>query len=253
MTVTPKILITRPEEEGKKLASVLESNHFAVVLLPTLMIVPVDNHEAILENFKHAHKLIFVSRNAVKQVAEVAPEELKTYPGTIFSIGSGTAEELYAKGVKEVIYPSTRFSSEGLLELPEFDSILDEHIVIFSGLEGRELLATTLVDKGAIVTQIAVYQRSLPNYRSQELSDLLDEMDCILVFSRDGLENLVQLIDSTGKRDLFGSVLLVASDPMLKLARDRGFYNEIIIPAFPTEKAVVEALCHHFKKPILMA
>ncbi len=242
MSDNPRILITRPLAEAKKFAAVLAENNFSPVLLPAIKIHPLDNNDAIRHAFATANKIIFVSRNAVKNVVEVAADLLKNYRGEILAVGATTAAELYALDIKEVIYPTEQFNSEALLELPELQDVVDSEIVIFAGVGGRELLAHSLVDRGASVTKIASYERHIPDYDVTTIKDALQNIDCIVSTSGENLRNLIQLTPEADRAKLFATPLLVISEAMVKIAEHNGFAADILVSANATDQAILERL-----------
>lgn len=251
MSVKLRILVTRPPAEAKGLIVALKLANFAPVALPTIEIHPINNALAIKTALLSAHKIIFISRNAVKNVAALALTALQKFSGTIFAIGSGTAAELYALDINEVSYPPTEFNSEALLDLPELDQVLDEHIVIFSGLGGRELLHHTLIDRGADVTKIATYERCRSKYDSAEIKAALQRLAYIISTSGESLQNLIKLADEVGEQTLlFSTPLLVISKNMLELAKKSGFNNAISVALKSTDAAIMETLLQWTKKPI---
>ena len=244
MTTKSRILITRPQAEAEKLALVLQEQDFEPVLLPAIEIQPYRNDAALNEVFLTANKLIFVSRNAVKNLLEHHASQLKHFKGAIFAIGEGTASELYACGIKEVFYPSPPYTSESLVEMPELDTILDQQIVILSGLGGREFLAHTLIERGADVTTIATYERQKVKYTPQQLKKALENTHCTISTSLESLEYLIEIVEPHPalKTILLLAPLLVISHNMVNLAEKMGFSNTIMVAHGADDTTIVETL-----------
>ncbi|MEP7705352.1 uroporphyrinogen-III synthase [Paraglaciecola sp. 25GB23A] len=79
-----------------------------------------------------------------------------------FAVGQSTADILTHAGLTVIVPSEAR--SEGLLSLPQLTKVTNKQIIIVKGYGGRELLAETLSERGAIVREWALYKRvSLPN------------------------------------------------------------------------------------------
>ena len=104
--------------------------------------------------------LVFVSTNAVQYAFPLLPDQLPLDIG-VAAIGQATANALDAVGLPATLVPE-RMDSEGLLALPELADLRGRHVIVLRGNGGRELLADTLVERGATLQQVEVYRRRLP-------------------------------------------------------------------------------------------
>ena len=86
------------------------------------------------------------------------------FPSTLrlAAVGAGTANALQAAGYNVTVCPRDEWSSEALLDLPDFQSVAGKHIAIIRGVGGRELIDRTLTERGAQVLPVMAYQRVLP-------------------------------------------------------------------------------------------
>ena len=92
----------------------------------------------------------------------------------VAAIGDATAEALRNSGFPAVISPPVRHDSEGLLEMPELQSVRDKSIVVFRGEGGREKLKEALEERGARVTYAECYRRVRPQADAQPLAAALE-------------------------------------------------------------------------------
>jgi uroporphyrinogen-III synthase len=107
------ILITRPEEEGKKLADLFDKNRFNPILFPTIRTTPIDPKISLSEIEKF-DIIIFTSKKAVKYFFQRFPiEKLKSKEFLV--VGEKTADELKKLGVENITI-SPIPSSEGILQ-----------------------------------------------------------------------------------------------------------------------------------------
>ena len=133
---------------------------------------------------------VFISPNAVSYIV---PPILATrhWPKALqaAAIGQSTVAQLVAYGIDNVIAPAQRFDSEALLELAEFqpERVAGKKILILRGNGGRELLATTLRERGAQADCVTCYHRSAPAKKERIVSLLHeDRIDALTISSSEG-------------------------------------------------------------------
>src|SRR5437773_5460917 len=170
------VIVTRPQRQAaglaRKLAAVGATPLLwpAIVILPPLDRTPLERAHTMLDSYDIA---VFVSANAV----EYGVPDPSLWPHLLraFAPGPGTAEALAAVGVTGVRIPVTTFDSEGLLALPELQHVNGKCVLIFRGQGGRELLGTTLIQRGAHVEYVSCYRRAAPASGVQGLLEALRE------------------------------------------------------------------------------
>jgi len=196
------ILITRPAEQAAGLSQMIRAAGGMPVVFPAIEIKPpadagrLDELLARLEQFDLA---IFVSPTAVARAWE-RMAAIRAWPKTlkVAAVGQGSARALSEHGLQEIIVPSGQFDSEALLALPALQEVAGKHIVIFRGEGGRELLAQTLVQRGASVEYAECYRRVKPQ---ADIAPLLQQhrkqkFAAIVLTSREGLANLRDMLGS---------------------------------------------------------
>jgi uroporphyrinogen-III synthase len=231
------IAVTRPRDQAVQLARRIEQAGGVPLLFPLLDITAVPDtgmlHEQIsrLEKFDLA---IFISPNAVQYgVAAIrsAGVTLSTShsPASgrgelrIATVGQGSAKALRESGISNIIAPTERFDSEGLLALPEMQNIAGWRVMIFRGDGGRELLGDTLKARGATVEYATCYQRSKAHPDEQALLDA--KPDAISVTSSEALGHLWQLLNDNSRSVLRGTPLFVPHARIAGLAREQGWQH----------------------------
>lgn len=240
------IVVTRPEQQAQTLCSTLSSLGAQVFSSPTIVIKPVENTIAIEEPIKQLTDYdlaIFISQNAVIYSLSLIRKYWPTWPSStkVASVGNTTADLLRSKNLPVDFCPKNEFSSEGLLDLPDLQSLSGKKIILFKGEGGRELLAETFRHRGAKVTEVPVYRREMPQTR---LQFLLPErkIDIIICTSKDGLQNLASLVDVQHRPSLLNMRLLVISERMSVQAKQLGFVKPPLIADNATDTAIVEEL-----------
>jgi uroporphyrinogen-III synthase len=106
-----------------------------------------------------------------------------------------TSKELQSFGVTTVLSPKDRFDSESLLALPEMTSVAGKKVMIVRGIGGRDVLAESLITRGAQVTFAECYQRINPQTNCDLLAQLYSEkkLHGIVVTSSEAMRHLLDL------------------------------------------------------------
>lgn len=192
------IAITRPIDQAKKLAKLIEQAGGTPILFPLIKITQVQDYsqfERVISEIANYDWAIFISSNAVQNAM---PRLLKHgIPSNLqfAAIGPVTASELQSFGVKEVLVPKNKFDSESLLTLPEMTNVVGKKIMIIRGVGGRDVLAETLKTRGAQVTFAECYQRINPQTDCDLLAQLYAEnkLHGIVVTSSEAMRHLLDL------------------------------------------------------------
>lgn len=240
------VLVTRPAQQSEGLCRLIETARGRPVRFPAIEILgPVDKHATRkeLQGAGRAGVLIFVSVNAVQYAFPLLPDQLPLNID-IAAVGSATAHALTAHGLDPTLVPE-RMDSEGLLDLPTLQSVQGRPIYILRGNGGRELLATTLHERGAEVHQVEVYRRALPQ-RPAAAANLIrgwqQLVQVVLVTSNAILDNLHALLGDEGAELLHNTPLVVVSRRMAEHAAARGC-QQVHVAASARDADLLAALC----------
>ena len=240
------VLVTRPAHQSEGLCELIEQAHGRPVRYPTLEILgPSDKHAARrqLDAASNADLLIFVSANAVRYAFPLLPDQLPV-DVDVAAVGSATAAALRDVGLDPTLIPE-RMDSEGLLALPALQTCADKSVFVLRGNGGRELLGKTLTERGASVSQIEVYRRTLPQ-RPAATDNLVNNwpklVDVVTASSQAILDNLFTLLGESGQKHVCETPLVVVSQRMAEHAVERGC--EIVYVANSArDQDVLDALC----------
>lgn len=245
-----RVLVTRPEEQAESLCQLISDAGGEAIRLPVITIRPVPDTEllqrrlALLTN----HDIgIFVSQNAVRFTLQFLGKEAHALERLrILAIGKPTARALQHAGIKSVSLPGGKFSSETLLELPllQAPAIKGKKVIIFRGIGGRERLAEQLLERGAAVEYLEVYQRLPAKYNSQELDNIWSgkRPDCVVVTSDEGLQNLFDMLSSKQQTLLLNTPLVVMSDRIAELAIKLGYRNMPVVAGETSDTGLIKAI-----------
>jgi uroporphyrinogen-III synthase len=244
------ILITRPARQAAGLAREIAALGGEPLIFPAIVILPPADPAALREVHWHLSRYdiaVFVSANAVEYgVADPA-----SWPHRMLTLapGPGTAAALAAIGIHNVRIPKTTMDSEGLLALPELETVSGKRVVIFRGDSGRELLRTALETRGAEVTQVECYRRARPEGGTAGLLEAwrAKRIDAVTLTSSEGLDNLWAILDSEGRRHLAVTPVFVPHSRIAERARTLGVRNPIVTP--PADAGLIASLLEYFAHP----
>jgi uroporphyrinogen-III synthase len=241
------VLITRPAGQAVGLQARLRALGSEPVLFPTLEILPPRDGALLarqLAALDTCQMAIFISPTAVERGLAAVP----AWPAglRVAGVGPGSAAALRGAGITEVLAPEAGADSEHLLALPELADMTGQRVLIFRGDEGRELLAQTLVARGARVDYAACYRRGLPEVDAAPLCDRWRRggIQAVTVLSSQGLDNLFTLLGAD-HTDLIRATPLFAPHPRIaENARHHG-----VVSAFttgPGETGLLQGLVEYF-------
>jgi uroporphyrinogen-III synthase len=215
------VLVTRPENRTRELTQRIEQAGGTAVLFPVLEIETrdktiLDEEQAALPQPDFA---VFVSTNAVRFGLD--------YIGgaKIAAIGPTTRAAIEAMGRTVDIYPHDGFDSEHLLQEPELLDVKGKVIRIVRADSGRELLATTLRERGARVDYLSAYRRLPKRHSDAELDELertwrAGEIHYVTVMSVATFDSLWSALPDYCRKALPASPLVTPSERVIQTASE---------------------------------
>lgn len=234
------VVVTRPTSQAQNLIERIKQAGWQATSFPCIEI-EIRIPEQRSQQLAQADLIIFMSQNAVaSDPAQL--DLLRKSRATILAIGPATANQLKEAGVTQSITIPNQFNSEGLLDCFVLQQVKNKSIVICCGENPRPLLATTLSDRGAKITELYCYRRILPCYTAQDLAKLTSQTpDLIICQSKQTLENLVELLKQQPAW-LQQQQLLVISQSMQDLAQKMQFNKEALIANNASDTSVFAAI-----------
>ena len=226
------VLITRPSNQVESLRRAIESGGAKVLSLPLIEIRALNDAQAIQDlkdkvlQLDCYQSLIFVSNNAVSFGGEVINNYWPQFPlkVDVIAVGPTTAEAASERFACEVIQPTSGMTSEDILRLPQLQDVSEKKIGIVRGQGGRELLADTLRERGAIVDYLEAYSRTPIDYTSADFCNRLLKagVNVLTVSSGESLDRLTHLLVDNRKK-LQQLNLLVPSQRVGRQAENAGY------------------------------
>jgi uroporphyrinogen-III synthase len=158
-----------------------------------------------------------------------------------FAVGAGTAATLRRAGIAGVTAP-TRMDSDGLLALPGLQEVRGRDIGLVTAAGGREVIAPTLQQRGALVLRANVYARIAIVPSQRTINDLraLHAPAWLMLSSGAALEQLLATLPADAIAVLRSAHVVAASDRLARLARSHGF-SHIVTAASAMPRDLVAA------------
>jgi uroporphyrinogen-III synthase len=216
------VLVTRPAAQAGELVAAIDAAGGRSIVFPVIQITPRSPQDiaADLAGLAAPDIVIFVSRNAVEHGLAWSGE------GAIAAVGPATAAAIEAAARVVDIRPASGFDSESLLEEPALRDVGGKTIRIIRGSGGRELLATTLRERGATVDYLEVYARHAPAHTEQEIAAVAQQLEdreivAVVIMSVESFHNLLALLPRSSHRALAETRLVTPASRVIKEVTDR--------------------------------
>ena len=244
------VVVTRPLDQARALADLIEHEGGRALVFPAIAIEDVADRsriERLVDELERFDIAIFISPNAAAKGMD-AVRRRGDLPAhlTVAAIGGGSARELERRGVLRVIVPQGRSDSEALLDRPELGDVAGKRVVIFRGEGGRPMLGDTLKARGASVEYAECYRRAKPR---EDAAPLLDawarrEIDAAIATSSEGLRNFCEMLGERGRESLASTPLFVPHPRIEATARALGLSSIVVTGA--GDDAILESLTRYF-------
>lgn len=227
------IVITRPVGAGTALARRARADGAQVLHLPGLSLQASTDPGAgaALRRALAGDVVVFSSPAAVRFAARLEPLR-PAGRCRVCAMGHGTAAALHRHGIDEVVVPSMRSDSEGLLAHPALaaTSIRGRHVALVGAPGGRGLLERTLRARGAHVSHVNVYRRRAARLdrRHHDRLRALRGRCCVLLSSAEALANLQQALPAPLWQRLTRCLAVASSARLRDAARAAGFRRVVV-------------------------
>ena len=233
------IVVTRPSRQSDSFCQKLHQLGASPIAFPCIDIIPIENQTQI--DTSDLDFVIFVSPNAVVHGLNLIPDpgELSTYC-KFAAVGPSTAESLINRGVDHVLCSTSTTDSEGLLDLPEFQSLEGKSVLIIKGSGGRTLLKNTLIKRGAKMLTVDTYERALP--KVVDTDNLRTKIDLILFTSSEIAENFLAITPKDLQKSLLNCQVIAGHQRIAEKVSTLGFEKLPIIAASPADREMLATI-----------
>jgi uroporphyrinogen-III synthase len=234
-----RLLITRFEPYGRELVEQLNSIGCYAVAQPLLTVTALHDL-AIRDLFLSGYYdiVIAVSGNAIhfsqQQINCRWPD------ATYLAVGKSTQKQLIAASGQPVLCPNGRFDSEGLLALTQLKTVKSKRILILRGEGGRDLLETTLTERGAKVDYFQTYKRIKIDLNGHELVKNWQQalINGVIISSAEILNQLFALVPNKDASWLSELIFYVPSQRVAEQASLLGAKHVVVLPSLHTQQIV---------------
>jgi uroporphyrinogen-III synthase len=240
------VLVTRPADQAGRFIAAIEAAGGTAIHFPALQIVPRADGDiaADASALPDPDITLFVSINAVGFGLGHAGK------GRLGAVGPATAAALEAAGRQVDIRPATGFDSESLLAEPSLQAVAGKTVRIIRGNAGRELIASTLRERGATVDYLPVYERQAPVADADALAALErrflgGEIDVVTIMSVATLQNLLAILSEPCLAALRTSVLVTPAARVVKEAHNHLPGIETRLADGPQAMHMIRAIAEH--------
>ena len=241
------VLVTRPEPQAGALARRLAEHGARVYRLPAIALIArgeLAAQRAAVGPIDRFEWVVFVSSNAVRFGVALLEgrQDLR-----IAAVGPATAAALNHAGFRVSLVPAGGYDSEQLIAAPEFAHVQGQRILIVRGAAGRELLAQTLVARGAEVVYAEVYARRCAQPIPGAVAAVEAEWShgaiaVVTATSVELLRCLYEILTPPGRALLARATLVAGGARIAAAARQLGAEGTLLIAARPDDAGIVDAL-----------
>ncbi|KEQ18313.1 uroporphyrinogen-III synthase [Endozoicomonas numazuensis] len=227
-----RALVTRPQELAEPLVTMIQQLGGGAWSLPMIHIQPMAENQTLRNQvlqLDQYSKIIVISQNA----ARLGLEHIENYwpqmplKMTWYAVGSKTLQWLKSYDIEATcpeisIEKNKSADSEALLQLEGLQQVSGEKILILKGKGGRELLETTLRNRGAQVDCLELYERQKPDYPENCLNRLIKEhaINVILTSSGEILANTADYLSPALSQEC---CLVVPSERIARMPEAQAF------------------------------
>lgn len=227
------ILVTRPEPAASELVARLRTLGKLAWTLPLIEFTPGRDLPSLphtLATLQPGDLVFLLSQQVVHFAHPVMQASAAAWRDDLdyYAIGRSTALALHTVTNLKVDYPHARETSEELVRLNALQQVDGKRALILRGSPGRELLAETLIARGAQVAYCECYQRCEKRYDGAiEGRRWRDRgITTLVVTSGEMLQQLFALFPPIDRREwLLHCRLIVVSERLATQAAELGWQD----------------------------
>lgn len=252
-----RIVTTRAREQSQALREALEESGAEVVEIPAIEIRDpqswerLDGSIARLEEFDY---LLFTSANGVKKFLcrlHTCGRDVRDLKGLqLGAIGPGTATELARTGIRADFVPR-EYRAEGLIEYFQEIDIHGKAFLIPRAKVARDILPTTLEQRGARVEVVEAYETVRPQFASGELKRILSPLpDAVTFTSSSTVNNFLKLLEDQQLRPVLDTMAIASIGPITSETLRKDGLPVSIEAKESTIPGLVQAIMEYFGGPL---
>jgi len=215
-----KIVVTRTREQASKLTGKLIAMGARVIEFPTIEIKREDDMSGLHKSFGMLNDynwIVFTSQNAVN----IFFDELYACGRDVRALGSiriavigrASGDELKQYGIIPDLVPE-KFVAESLLEEMAKHGMKGKRVLIPCSADARMTLTEGLMELGAHVDRIHIYNAEKPSSIDEKLIDDVEKADVITFTSSSTVTNFFDIVPDSSA--IFASIGPVTTETLVK-------------------------------------
>lgn len=235
------IALIRPEPALPESLNYWQSQGFPCSGVAVQTIVSIESalqslQKRLSQSQQAASTIIVTSQYAAKAlVSAISCGKITLFSASVIAIGTKTHDAL-ADLSCPVAVPQQQ-DSEGVLAMPQLQQVVDQTLIIVKGEQGRDLLATTLAERGANVFESNVYQRRAITLSNADWQMLVGA-NMIVATNSEALE---LVLNSPHANTLIQKHWILPSARIAEQAKRHGI-NSIQISAGASDAALIKCI-----------
>ena len=242
-----RIVVTRPRAQAATLAEKLSALGAEPILFPTIELAPMADDaplDAALRRLDTYHWIVFTSANGVAvfwRQAQGRGVQLNAPTLRLAAVGPATARALESRGLSAALIPD-EYVAEALVA--GLGDVAGQRVLLPHAELAREVLASDLRARGAVVDEIAVY-RTLPAAPDPGgLVELRHGVDAVTFTSASAARNFARVLAGEA---LSGDTITACIGPVTAAAaREAGLAVDVVAAEY-TLDGLVSALAEHWR------
>ena len=244
------VLVTRGKEQAKAFSEKLREAGAIPIEIPLIAISPSPHREEI-ERCAHQLSdydwLVFTSANGVRFFFPFVNKE--TPLPKVVVVGKKTAAALKAHGVSPAVVPD-EFVAEGVIEALKPLVKPRDRVLLVKGNLARTVLRDALVDMGADVTDLIVYETSMNEAGKEQLLYLLREkkLDVMTFTSSSIVQSFMRMMEGEDIASLLAGCAIACIGPITKETAEKAGLSVHICPNEYTIDAMIKEMEIYFAK-----
>ncbi|AIN46961.1 uroporphyrinogen-III synthase [Candidatus Palibaumannia cicadellinicola] len=243
------ILVTRPSPAGEQLVKILRTYGKSAWHLPLIYFLPGLDLPMLakrLTALSHDDLLFIISQHAIDYAHSWLLQQGITWPVRLryFAIGRTSGRRLRSLSGLPVSYPYQCETSESLLSLPSLASLDGRRALILRGNGGRDLLKSTLLQRGVQVEYCECYRRYPIPYDGEEQGHRLLSLGIktLIITSGEMLQQFYTLMPKYSHNYWFMRCRLIVMSERLAIIADQLGWKNIIVVNVADNDALMRVL-----------
>jgi uroporphyrinogen III methyltransferase/synthase len=256
-----RIVVTRSVERSRELGDALENLGAEAIVAPTFRICAPDDPEGvdrIAASVDRFDWIVFESAAAAARLLAAlarGPLDLRALSrASLCAVGPSTADQLAANGLKaDVVIPELRVESVADAMAAKAP-ISGREILVVRPDHERNVMADTLTERGASVTDLVAYrtEAAAPDSPAAQriYRMLLDgQVDAVTFTSPTAVQRFATIIGEEQAADLLGTTVVAAIGPVTAAAALELGITPAIVAETYTVPGLVQAMVEYFRAP----